>query len=299
MGEIDGRTTMVGIIGDPVAHSLSPRMHNAAFDALKMNWRYAAFRVSPAGLARALHGLAALGMVGANVTIPHKESAAGLVDELDAGARQIGAVNTVRVAGTRLQGFNTDAAGVIEALTQDGGVAPMGRHCAVIGAGGGGRAAAYALASAGASHLTVLNRTERKARDLLKAVARAVPSCRLTAAGLSADGLERVLEDADVVVHATAMTMSAAMGGGGGRAEWLEALARRLRRGMVVLDMVYTPAWTELLQAATRAGATAVSGLSMLVFQGAQSFELWTGRPAPIEVMRRAVGLTPGGELKS
>lgn len=291
MGEIDGRTTVVGILGDPVAHSLSPRMHNAAFDALQMNWRYVAFRVPPAGLARALQGLAALGMVGANVTIPHKESAAGLVDELDPGARRIGAVNTVRVAGSRLQGFNTDAAGVVEALTQDGGAAPMGRHCAVIGAGGGGRAAAFALASAGASQLTVLNRTERKARDLVKAVARAVPSCRLTAVGLSTDVLERVLEDVDVVVHATAATMSAAMGGGGGRAEWLESLVRRLRRGMVVLDMVYTPAWTELLHAAKRAGATAVSGLSMLVFQGAQSFELWTGRSAPVDVMRRAVGL--------
>jgi len=275
-----------------VAHSLSPRMHNAAFDALGMNWRYVAFRVPPAALKRALQGLAALGMVGANITIPHKESAADLVDELDAAARQIGAVNTIRVAGNRLQGFNTDAAGVVEALTRDGGAALLGRHCVIIGAGGGGRAAAFALASAGAAHLTVLNRTGRKAQDLAKAVSRAVPSCRVTSAGLSADELGRALGEAEVLVHATAATMSAAMGGGGGRAAWLESVRQGLRRGMVVLDMVYTPAWTELLRAADKAGARAVSGLSMLVFQGAQSFQLWTGRPAPLDVMRRAVGLS-------
>ena len=111
--------------------------------------------------------------------------------------------------------------------------------------------------------------------------------------------MERVVGDAEIVVHATAATMSAAMGGGGGRADWLQVLARRLHRGMAVLDMVYTPAWTELLGAAKAAGATAVSGLSMLVFQGARSFQVWTGRPAPLDVMRQAVGLTAVGELKS
>src|SRR2546430_16537978 len=106
MVEIDAQTTLVGIIGDPVAHSLSPRMHNAAFNALQMNWRYAAFRVPAAGLSQALRGIVALGMAGVNVTIPHKESAAGVLDELDDLARQIGAVNTVSVAGSRLHGFN-------------------------------------------------------------------------------------------------------------------------------------------------------------------------------------------------
>src|SRR2546421_10786374 len=111
MVEIDAQTTLVGIIGDPVAHSLSPRMHNAAFDALEMNWRYVAFRVAPAGLGQALRGLVALGMVGVNITIPHKESAVGLLDELDSLARQIAAVNTARLSGGRVMGFNTAAAG--------------------------------------------------------------------------------------------------------------------------------------------------------------------------------------------
>jgi len=299
MVEIDAQTTLVGIIGDPVAHSLSPRMHNAAFNALQMNWRYAAFRVPAAGLSQALRGVVALGMAGVNVTIPHKESAAGVLDELDDLARQIGAVNTVGVSGSRLLGFNTDGAGMLDALTSDGGMPAAGRRCVVIGAGGGGRAAAFALAAAGASRVTVLNRTERKAQSLADAVRRAAPGCRVEPAPLLADVVERVVGDAEIVVHATAATMSAAMGGGGGRADWLQVLARRLHRGMAVLDMVYTPAWTELLGAAKAAGATAVSGLSMLVFQGARSFQVWTGRPAPLDVMRQAVGLTAVGELKS
>lgn len=291
MTQIDGRTTLVGIIGDPVAHSLSPRMHNAAFDALGLNWRYAAFRVPAVGLAQALRGAAALGLAGFNVTIPHKEPAATLVDDLDPAARQIGAVNTVRIAGIRLQGFNTDGAGLLDALSTDGGVSVAGHRCVVIGAGGGGRAAAFALAGAGASNVTVFNRTEGKAQSLVAAVRRAVPACAVEAAPLAVTAMAPSVENADIVVHATPATMSAAMGGGGGRADWLEALIRRLRGGMVVLDMVYTPVWTELLDGAKAAGAGAISGLSMLVFQGARSFEIWTGRAAPVSVMRQAVGL--------
>src|SRR2546428_13778270 len=175
MVEIDAQTTLVGIIGDPVAPSLSPRMHNGAFDALQMNWRYAAFRVPAAGLSQALRGVAALGMAGVNVTIPHKESAAGLLDELDSLARQIAAVNTVRVSGGRLMGFNTDAAGVVDALISDGGMPASGRRCVVVGAGGGGRAAAVALAAAGASRITLLNPTGRQARNPADAGHRAAP----------------------------------------------------------------------------------------------------------------------------
>src|SRR2546422_8531944 len=300
MVEIDAQTTLVGIIGDPVAHSLSPRMHNAAFNALQMNWRYAAFRVPAAGLSQALRGVVALGMAGVNVTIPHKESAAGVLDELDDLARQIGAVNTVGVSGSRLLGFNTDGAGVVDALISDGGMPASGRRCVVVGAGGGGRAAAFALAAAGASRITVLNRTERKARNLADAVHRAAPSCQGEPPPLAPETIGRAGEGAEVVVHATAATMSAAMGGGGGRADWLQALARGLRQGMAGVGTGCTPAWARLLGAAKSAGAAAVSGLSMLVFQGARSFELWTGRPAPLDAMRRAVGLTTKvGKLES
>ncbi len=289
--QIDAQTRIVGILGDPVAQSLSPQMHNAAFAAMGMNWRYVAFRVAPGRLAGALRGVGALGFAGVSITVPHKEAAAALVDVLDPVARQIGAVNTVRVVEGRLEGFNTDVTGVLAALATEGQTRVAGRACAVIGSGGGGRAAAFGLASAGASRLTILNRTVARARGLAQVVGQAAPHCHVEGEALTPAGVARVLETAEVVVQATPETMSAAMGGGGGRAEWLDAVSRSMRPEMTVLDMVYAPVWTGLLTAARAAGATPVSGLAMLVHQGARSFELWTGRPAPVEAMRRAVGL--------
>jgi shikimate dehydrogenase len=296
--DIDGQTKVVALLGDPVAHSLSPRMHNAAFAAAELNWRYVAFRVSSEELAAALRAVAALGMVGCNVTIPHKEAALGAVDDPDPVASHVGAVNTVRVAAGRLQGFNTDAPGLLDALIHDGGAALDGRTAVVIGAGGGARAAGFALAGR-AARVTILNRTVSRARGLAQRITAAQPQCAVNAADLSMSSIAAALDGADVLIHATSATMaplsgvegSAAMGGGGGRAEWLAAVEKQLRPGITVLDMVYTPARTDLLAAAERAGATAVSGLALLVHQGARSFELWTGRPAPVDVMRRAVGL--------
>lgn len=285
----NAQTRLVGIIGDPVAHSLSPRMHNAAFQALGLNWCYVAFRVSADALAQAVRGLAALGFAGLNVTVPHKEAAAGLVDELDPLAQRIGAINTIRVTDGRLQGFNTDAPGLVDALTRDGGATLSGRRCLLVGAGGGARAAAFALAGAGASHLTILNRTVSRARSLVEVVSRDTPRCRCDPGDLAPGTVERSVENAEVVIQATTATMSAAMGGSGGREHWLAALGQSLRPGMVVLDMVYTPKWTDLLNAGRAAGATVVGGLSMLLYQGARSFELWTEKPAPLDVMRRAL----------
>lgn len=285
----DARTRVVGIIGDPVAHSLSPRMHNAAFAAAGLNWVYVAFRVPAPELSAALRGLAALGCAGVNVTIPHKEAVLPLLDEVDAPAARAGAVNVVRCEGAKLTGFNTDGAGLVDALVRDGGARLAGSRCLVLGAGGGARAAALALAEAGASRVVILNRTPARAEALAGQVASHVRGCALGGGPLDPVAVGSAVEDADVVVHATGATMSAAMGGSGGHVPWLAPLCAGLRSGMTVLDMVYTPRWTPLLGAAREAGAEAVSGLSMLVYQGARAFELWTGRPAPVEVMQRAV----------
>lgn len=296
---IDAQTRLVGILGDPVVQSLSPVMHNAAFAALEMNWRYVAFHVPSRALAAAIRGASALGFAGLNVTVPHKIAAAALVDEVDPIAQQVGAINTVRIKSNRLDGFNTDVGGMLDALSIDGQTPIAGRACVVIGAGGGGRAAAFGLAGAGASRVTILNRTVSRARGLAQVVARAAPRCQVEAAELTPESVARALEGATVLVHTSRETMSAAVGGGGGRAEWVQTVGRTAQPGMVVLDMVYTPTWTELLRVAHAAGARAVSGLAMLVHQGARSFELWTGRTAPRDVMRRAVGLdgpTPGSE---
>lgn len=279
---------IVGIIGDPIAHSLSPAMHNAAFAALDLPWTYLAMRVRPADLAAAVRGLVALGWAGFNVTIPHKEAIIPLVHDLDADARRIGAVNTVRIEHGRLQGYNTDAPAVVEAL-QRGGAAIAGSACLVLGAGGAGRAAAFALAGAAAARLVILNRTVERAARLAEAVAAAAPACTVRGAPLEPEVVGRAVQDAAIVVQATPATMSAAMGGAGGRAAWLDALRAGLHSGMTVLDMVYTPRWTELLQAAREAGARPVSGLAMLVYQGAASFALWTGQAAPVDVMQGAI----------
>jgi len=280
---------VVGIIGDPVAHSLSPRMHTAAFEASGIEWRYVAFRVPPARLEDAVRGIRALGLAGVNVTIPHKETIMAFLDGVEAPARRIGAVNTIRVEDGELVGYNTDAPGLLDALTRDGGASMAGARCLILGAGGAGRSAAFALAGAEVKAIVLLNRTPERAQEVAARVAEAVPGCAIAAGPLDAATAARAAEDVDVIIQATSATLSAAMGGGGGRAAWLQALQPMLRPGMTVLDMVYTPRRTELLAAGAEAGATVVDGLSMLIYQGARSFELWTGLPAPIPVMRRAL----------
>lgn len=280
---------IVGIIGDPIAHSLSPRMHGAAFAASGVDWRYIPFRVTAADLEDAVRGIRALGFAGFNVTVPHKQTIMPFLDGFEDQARDIGAVNAVRLEGRNLVGYNTDAPGLSDALTRDGGVRLAGARCLILGAGGAGRSAAYALAGAGVRSLVILNRTPSRAEDVAARVAAAHPACAVSAGPLEPDSARRATEDSDVIIQATSATLSAAMGGGGGRAAWLRALEPAMRPGKTILDMVYTPRRTELLVAAGDAGATAVDGLSMLIYQGARSFELWTGLSAPIDVMRRAL----------
>ncbi len=289
MAAIDGLTTLVGLVGDPVAHSLSPAMHNAAFEALGMNWRYVAFRVDAAALPVALRGAAALGMAGLNVTVPHKEAAARAVDVLDPLARRVGAVNTIRIRGGRLEGFNTDVPGLLDALV-GAGASPAGSTALVLGAGGAGRAAAVALAEAGARQVVIANRTRSRAEAAARAVQQAAAGCLVEVADLTPEAIRRAVRASDVVVHATSASLEAGGSSSPPQAGWQEALAEGLRPGTVVLDMVYRPARTALLRAAEAAGARAVSGLALLVCQGARSFEIWTGRPAPVDAMRRAVG---------
>ena len=264
-------------------------MHGAAFAASGIDWRYIPFRVTAADLEDAVRGIRALGFAGFNVTVPHKQTIMPFLERLDDESRAIGAVNAVRLEDRHLVGYNTDAPGLCDALTRDGGARLAGARCLILGAGGAGRSAAYALAGAGVRSITILNRTALRAQDVGARVGAAHPACAVAAGPLDPDTVARAAEDADVIIQATSATLSAAMGGGGGRAPWLQALEPVIRPGMTVLDMVYTPRRTELLDAAGAAGATVVDGLSMLIYQGARSFELWTGMPAPVDVMRRAL----------
>ncbi len=275
---------MVGLIGDAVRGSLSPRIHNAAFAALRLNWRYVAFPVTRDRLADALRGLSALGIAGANVTVPHKEASLAYLDDTTEEARAIGAVNTIQITGQRLIGHNTDGGGLLDALRTDGGASIPGARAVIVGAGGAARAAAFALAGAGAAAVTIANRNWDRAAALGDVVRRAFSRCVVDAAPLDGEGVAAALREASLLVQATTL-------GGGAERSISPVAADALHPGLLVMDMIYEPRETVLLREARARGCRTLGGLSMLVYQGARAFEIWTGRAAPVAVMREAVGL--------
>jgi len=264
-----------GLVGNPVDHSPSPVMHEAAYDALRMDARYATFEPAADDLDAAVEGAAALGIRGLNVTVPYKETVLDLVDPDETAAR-IGAVNTVDFSGERPTGHNTDAAGVRRAFAHHD-VPLAGRTAVVVGAGGAGRAAAFALADAGAAGVRIVNRTVPRARDLAADVREATG---VDATGDGLDDLPALLADAAVLVNATSVGMEA---------DATPVPAEALHGDLSVLDAVYRPLETQLLREAAAAGATTVDGAWMLLFQGAVAFERWTGRDAPIDAMNEAL----------
>jgi shikimate dehydrogenase len=271
---VGGGTHVVGIIGWPVAHSLSPVIHNAAFAAAGLDWTYVPLPVRPESLRSALIGLVPLGFAGANVTMPHKTEAAELIQRLSEDATLLRAVNTIAVRGGELEGHNTDVAGFDRFLRRDAGFDPAGRLALVYGAGGAARACALALARAGIERLTVAARDEARAAPLVKMVeALEVP----VAVVRPGDTGELV---ADLVVNATPI--------GGLDADQVLPSLPHLGPDVLVIDLLYDPPSTDLQRRAREAGGTAFGGLGHLLEQAALSFELWTGTPPPLEVMSAA-----------
>jgi shikimate dehydrogenase len=282
---IDGHTQLVGLIGWPVEHSMSPTMHNAAFEALGLNWRYVPLPVVPGHVQAAVRGLSALGLRGANVTVPHKEAVMPALDTVAHGAQALGAVNTVVVdrdedSGTKLSGYNTDAAGFTGAL-RDGGFEPAGASVVVVGAGGAARAIVFGLIEAGAERIVVLNRTVARAQALVSDLSRhSQPAMRH--GPFTPQALMASARAADLLVNAT----SVGMWPDTDHSIWPDDAPMPSR--LTVFDLVYNPVETKLLKQARRWGARGVAGLGMLVRQGALSFEMWTGVGAPVQVMRAA-----------
>lgn len=263
----------------PAGHSLSPAMHDAAFRELGIAARYEAREVPPEGLAEAVAELRGPGVLGANVTVPHKEAVLALLDGLEPEAAAIGAVNTIVRADGGLRGANTDGAGFLRALRQDAGFDPAGAEVLLLGAGGAARAVAHALLGAGAARVGLHNRTPERAAALAAAFAER-GELRVLEAGELSGGLER----ADLLVNTTSVGMAR-----GGRDPDVSPLpAGLLPRRALVVDLVYRPARTRLLREAEAAGLPTQNGLPMLVYQGAEAFERWTGRAAPVAVMRAA-----------
>lgn len=282
--EIPPGTQLVALLGDPVAHSLSPRMHAAAFAALGLRWAYVALRVLPSDLPEAVRGLRALGFAGANITVPHKEAAAQLVDRLDEVARACGAVNTIVFGeGRRAYGYNTDVAGVRRTL-EHMGFRAAGSRAAVLGAGGSARAVCVALAQEGAAEILLFARRVERAEFLAGQMSTLFPRVRFAAHPLEPSALRAHLREADLLVNATPVGMHP------DRDASPVSSPDLLHPRMAVFDLVYQPPRTRLLQLAEQAGARTIGGLLMLAYQGAASFELWTGKPAPVEVMLQAIG---------
>jgi shikimate dehydrogenase len=275
-------TRLAGLLGWPLAYTLSPAIHNAAFRARGLDWIYLPFPVRPDRLRDAVGGLRALGALGANVTMPHKESIVGLLDDVSADVRALGAVNTVQRVGDRLVGHNTDVEGFREFLIGDAGVEVAGKRALVLGAGGAARAVARALCELDAMEIAVAARQEERARTLVRAGGD--ERLRPVEWGMA----EAVMRGADIVVNATPL---------GAQGEKLFP-DPRLRAGVVVVDLVYHPPTTPLIEQARAAGAHAWGGLGMLIRQAAASFRLWTGQAAPLETMSaaavRALGSGPG-----
>jgi len=276
---ITGQTTLVGLIGWPVDHSLSPIMHNLAFGRLGLDWVYVPLPVYPDHVGEAVRGLRALGFAGANVTVPHKQAVLAHLDEVSHAARVIGAVNTIVVRDGVLYGDNTDAAGFLTSL-REAGFDPAGTYCALLGAGGAARAVVHALADAGALQVCIYNRSVDRAWDLCQDMAKFHPDVRFEPAPLS--DVSGIGDDTDLLVNTTSLGM------------WPHTEASPwpldlpIPGHLTVCDLVYSPPETHFLSQARAVGAEMIGGLGMLVHQGAVAFELWTGRPAPVAAMQQA-----------
>ena len=264
----------VGVLGWPLEVTLSPLMHNVAFRRLGLDWIYLRWPVAPASLGDAIRGLRALGSVGANVTMPHKEAVVEHLDSLDDDAGAIGAVNTIHRSGEELVGHNTDIVGFSEFLVEDAGFQPKGSNALVLGAGGAARAVVKSLANLGAGDIIIAART-RAAGETVAALA---DDATRSARAIDWADATRSVEGVELIVNATPIGMRG------------EALLGQVNFGanQCVIDLIYSPPTTPLIERARAAGASGWGGLGMLVRQAAASFAIWTGRPAPLDAMSAA-----------
>jgi len=290
LAPINAATRLCAVFGSPIRHSASPAMHNAAFAELGLNWRYLAFEVDPKNLRAAIEGARAMNFAGLNLTVPHKLLAVDMVDELDASAKTWGAVNTIQfrpgAAGrARAIGFNTDAYGLAISLRLDLQVELPGKKVLLLGAGGAGRTAALKLAADEVAELFLVNRTSSKAAEIAAEIKKHFPAVKVSV------GYPKC--QVDLLLNATSLGLKP------GDASPLDEIQFSMKQAAAVYDMIYQPAETKLLAAAKAAGCRTANGIGMLVGQGARAFEIWTGHPAPLEMMRRAVeGSVYGGVAK-
>lgn len=274
---ITGSTNIAGLIGHPVEHSFSPPMHNAAFNALNMDWTYVAFDVEPSNLKSAIDGARSLNIKGLNVTIPHKIEVMEYLDEIDEVARLIGAVNTIDFRN--MKGYNTDGIGAVKAIEEVTSI--KNKNVVIAGAGGASRAISFYIAKYGAESITILNRNVDKASDLAKDI-NLIDDVR-------ADSISQINDyvcEADILIDTTPVGMHPNVDA--------DAIvgAEDMHEDLVVFDAVYNPNETSLIKRAIKANAKPVYGIKMLLYQGVESFKIWTGQNPPVDVMEDALRKT-------
>lgn len=278
---MNARFKQVGLIGWPISHSLSPAMHNAAFAELGLEWRYNLFPTKSADLELMLKSFEAKNIVGANVTMPHKQTIVSYLDHVSDDARIMGAVNTIHVKAGEFLGYNTDWVGFMNALN-DAGYEPAGMRIAILGAGGAARAACYSLAQASADRITVVNRTVKHGVRLVNDMTEAFPACQIEFKPLSFGTLNQLSANVDLLVNATSVGMHPNVGD----SLWPADLT--ISDKTICYDVIYKPIYTLFLKQAENTGHTTINGLGMLVHQGVVAFEIWTGQNAPLYTMKEA-----------
>ena len=276
--QIDGNTELYGVIGYPVKNSLSPVIQNIAFRSVGMNSVYLAFEVEPGKLAAAISGLAAIGVVGLNVTIPFKVACIKYMDFIDEYSTQVGAVNTIHFKEGKLYGYNTDGEGFITSL-KNNGIDTKGMCALILGAGGAARSVAISLARSGVREIFIANRTRKNSEKIKHLINENFNAVNVTAASEFKD-YYKYAQRADIIINCTSIGMNSSD---------IPVDSEVLKVSHIVFDLVYYPLETSLLKAARMKGAKTVSGIEMLVFQGAESFRIWTGINPPYNEMLNAV----------
>ena len=274
--KISGSTILVGVIGNPVKHSLSPVILNAAFREAKINWVYTAFETPEEKLADAVGGIRALGIAGLSVTMPHKAKVCSLLDEISDSAQTLNAVNCIVNDAGKLKGHNTDGDGFLDAVKHDAGLDVAGKKVLVVGSGGSARSIIFSLGKAGAAEIAVINRTKKKALDALEL---AGPVGRY----VEENEISEVVSEANLVINATPIGMSDT-----GDTANFPIEPNLFSKGQLAIDLIYHPISTPWMEALRDREVEAHGGLSMLIFQAARAFKLWTGKEAPVDAMRKA-----------
>ena len=277
---ITSKTKTLGIFGYPISHTLSPAMHNAVIKALGLDMVYLPFEVKPPNLKEAINGIKSLGIIGVNITIPHKESVIRFLDDISEEARLVGAVNTIVYKDRKLVGYNTDGSGYMASLKEELGFNPKSKRIIIIGAGGAARGILAALATQKPKSITVANRTLSRAVSLIKAFKGKFRDTRFEAIDLDNNMLKMSFNSVDLLINTTSVGMK--------QSKALKIPLETLPKIAIVSDIIYNPLETLLLKKAKKLGLTTHGGLGMLVHQGARSFKLWTGMDAPMNVMRKA-----------